>query len=117
VIASRNSESEWLKQKAPSFRLDPSKILVAGAGIGYSDNRFACVVAETPSAARLVILGKKEEWVRDSTTGFHTPDLTTPLESADSVTARRRPDGSYWSDDGYGFVPWDHKPCWYDLND
>jgi Restriction endonuclease len=107
AIAARKSESEWLRQKAPYFRLDPSKILVASVGVGISDNRFACVVAETPSAARLVILNKHEEWTGASSTGYHTPDLTTALESADSVTARRRPDASYW----------DRKPCWYDLND
>jgi Restriction endonuclease len=118
AINSRKSEPEWLKQRAASFRLDPSKIVVAGAGVGYVDNRFACIVAETLSAARLVVLGKKEvQASAASSTGYHSPDLTTALASAESVTARRREDGSLWSDDGHGFVPWDHKPCWYDLND
>jgi len=118
AIQSRRSEPEWLKQRAISFVLDPSKIVVARAGAGYVDNRFACIVAETPSAARLVVLDKKDVQAGiHSSTGTHIPDFTTSLATAESVTARRQEDGNFWSDDGSLFCLWDHKPRWYDLND
>jgi hypothetical protein len=108
-----------LRRQAASWSLDEAKIVVAAIGVGMINWKWAAVVVETPSAARLIPLDAvRVRSPTDPMVGTETPDLSRPIPSAHhSLTARRLTDkgrDEYYGDDGRFYRLWDGKPRYFD---
>jgi Restriction endonuclease len=117
VIAAAREDDAWLRQQEAGWRYRADKVVVSAQHIGGLWASWGLVVAESPTAARIVRLRAiKSPMLEDPLRGTAIPDPRSPLRAADSQTARIR-ERRYLTDDDEVFVPWDGRPVYYDLAD
>jgi hypothetical protein len=117
VIAAAREDDAWLRQQEAGWRYRADKVVVSARHIGGLWVSWGLVVAESPTAARIIPLRDiKSPVSKDPLRGTAIPDPRSPLRAADSQTVRIS-GRHYLTDDGEVFVPWDGSPVYYDLAD